>query len=98
MRQATAWRRMTSAHSPISARSPTPTRTSRRAPRIVANAFMALGHYYLKGIPNTAIVPDASRAREMFSYAASYFGDADAQYQLGRLYALGRDCAGTEDA
>jgi TPR repeat protein len=54
--------------------------------RIVANAFVALGHYYLKGIPNTAIVPDAGRAREMFSYAASYFGDADAQYELGRLY------------
>jgi len=54
--------------------------------RFVANAFVALGHYYLKGIPNTAIVPDAGRAREMFSYAASYFGDADAQYQLGRLY------------
>jgi TPR repeat protein len=54
--------------------------------RIVANAFVALGHYYLKGIPNSAITPDAGRAREMFSYAASYFGDADAQYQLGRLY------------
>jgi TPR repeat protein len=54
--------------------------------RIVASAFVALGHYYLKGIPNTEIVPDAGRAREMFSYAASYFGDADAQYQLGRLY------------
>jgi TPR repeat protein len=54
--------------------------------RMVANAFVALGHYYLKGIPNTAIVPDATRAREMFSYAASYFGDADAQYELGRLY------------
>jgi uncharacterized protein len=52
--------------------------------RIVANAFVALGHYYLKGIPNTAIVADAGRAREMFAYAASYFGDADAQYQLGR--------------
>jgi hypothetical protein len=34
----------------------------------------------LKGIPNTTILPDASRAREMFSYAASYSGDADAQY------------------
>ena len=54
--------------------------------RIVANAFVALGHYYLKGIPNSAIAADASRAREMFAYAASYFGDADAQYQLGRLY------------
>ena len=54
--------------------------------RIVANAFVALGHYYLKGIPNTTVAPDAVRARDMFAYAASYFGDADAQYQLGRLY------------
>jgi uncharacterized protein len=54
--------------------------------RMVANAFVALGHYYLKGIPNSAITPDAGRARELFFYAASYFGDADAQYQLGRLY------------
>ena len=54
--------------------------------RIVANAFVALGHYYLKGIPNTTVAPDAVRARDMFAYAASYFGDAAAQYQLGRLY------------
>jgi TPR repeat protein len=54
--------------------------------RIVANAFVALGHYYLKGIPDSTVVPDAARAREMFAYAASFFGDADAQYQLGRLY------------
>jgi TPR repeat protein len=53
---------------------------------IVANAFVALGRYYLSGIPNSAIVQDTTRAREMFAYAASYFGDADAQYQLGRLY------------
>jgi uncharacterized protein len=54
--------------------------------RLVANAFVALGHYYLNGIPNSTVAPDATRAREMFAYAASYFGDADAQYQLGRLY------------
>jgi TPR repeat protein len=54
--------------------------------RMVANAFVALGHYYLKGIPNTAIAADPGRAREMFAYAASYLDDADAQYQLGRLY------------
>ncbi len=54
--------------------------------RIVANAFVALGHYYLTGIPNSTVVQDAARARELFAYAASYFGDADAQYQLGRLY------------
>ncbi len=53
---------------------------------IVANAFVALGHYYLTGIPNSAVAQDTTRAREMFAYAASYFGDADAQYQLGRLY------------
>jgi hypothetical protein len=53
---------------------------------IVANAFVALGRYYLNGIPNSKIKVDRERAREMFSYAASYFGNADAQYDLGRLY------------
>jgi TPR repeat protein len=56
---------------------------------IVANAFVALGRYYLSGIPNTKIKVDADRAREMFSYAASYFGNADAQYDLARLYLSG---------
>ncbi len=58
--------------------------------RIVANAFVALGRYYLKGIPNSAIMPDQGRAHRLFGYAASYFGDADAQYQLGRLYLDGK--------
>ena len=53
---------------------------------IVANAFVALGRYYLNGIPNSKIKADSDRAREMFSYAASYFGNADAQYDLARLY------------
>src|SRR5437588_3309976 len=53
---------------------------------IVANAFVALGRYYLDGIPNSRIKPDPERAREMFTYAASYFGNADAQYNLARLY------------
>jgi uncharacterized protein len=53
---------------------------------IVANAFVALGRYYLNGIPNSTIKADPERAREMFSYAASYFGNADAQYDLARLY------------
>jgi TPR repeat protein len=56
---------------------------------IVANAFVALGRYYLNGIPNSKINPDSERAREMFSYAASYFGNADAQYDLARLYLKG---------
>lgn len=54
--------------------------------RFVANAFVALGHYYLDGIPKTAVKADPDRAREMFNYAASYFRDPDAQYYLARLY------------
>jgi uncharacterized protein len=54
--------------------------------QIVANAFVALGRYYLSGIPNSKVKPDPDRAREMFSYAASYFGNADAQYDLARIY------------
>jgi uncharacterized protein len=54
--------------------------------QIVANAFVALGRYYLNGIPNSKVTPDPDRAREMFSYAASYFGNADAQYDLARMY------------
>ena len=56
---------------------------------VVANAFVALGRYYLNGIPNSKIKSDPDRAREMFSYAASYFGNADAQYDLARLYLKG---------
>jgi TPR repeat protein len=54
--------------------------------RFVANAFVQLGHYYLDGIPDTQVKADPDRAREMYAYAASYFGDADAQYSLAKLY------------
>jgi exopolysaccharide production negative regulator len=58
--------------------------------RFVANAFVALGHYYLEGIPDSPVKADAVRAHEMFSYAASYFRDPDAQYYLARLYLDGK--------
>ena len=54
--------------------------------RLVANAFVALGSYYLEGIAQSPVKPDARRARDIFAYAASYFGDPDAQYHLGRMY------------
>jgi len=57
--------------------------------RFVANAFVQLGHYYLEGIAESEIRPDPARAREMYAYAASYFRDADAQYNLARLYLSG---------
>jgi hypothetical protein len=58
---------------------------SAQAP-FVASAFVQLGNYYLNGIQDSAIEPNVARARELFTYAASYFGDADAQFQLARLY------------
>jgi TPR repeat protein len=58
--------------------------------RFVANAFVRLASYYLTGIPSSNIKPDAVRARDMFNYAASYFGDRDAQYRLGRMYLDGQ--------
>jgi hypothetical protein len=53
--------------------------------RYVANAFVSLGHYYRDGIENSEVRADIGRARRMYGYAASYFGDADAQYHLARL-------------
>ena len=58
--------------------------------RFVASAFVALGHFYLEGIPDTEVAASPMMAHEMFRYAASYFGDSEAQYQLGRLYQLGQ--------
>jgi len=60
--------------------------------RFVANAFVTLGHFYLKGIPDADVRPDPVVAHGMFRHAASYFGDPEAQYQVGRMYL---DGAGT---
>lgn len=59
--------------------------------RFVSNAFVAVGAYYQTGIPNTPVKADTERARQMYTYAASYFGDADAQYYLARLYLTEKD-------
>ena len=60
---------------------------------LVANAFTSLGIYYLDGIKGTSIKPNPPRAVEMFSYAASYFGDPSAQFNLARLYLDGHGLA-----
>jgi len=62
----------------------------------VSSAFVALGSYYLNGIPNSAVKPNPARAREMFAYSASYFGDPSAQFVLARLYLDG--IGGPKDA
>lgn len=53
---------------------------------VASAAFVALGRYFLAGIPDTYVRADKGRAYEMFHYAASYFGDPDAQYAIARLY------------
>jgi TPR repeat protein len=54
--------------------------------RFVSDAFVALGGYYRNGIPNTDVKPDPGRARQIYSHAASVFGDPEAQYNLARMY------------
>ncbi len=56
----------------------------------VSNAFVTLGGYFMDGIPGTYVKQDVGRAVELFNYAASYFGDAGAQYSLGRLMLDGK--------
>lgn len=61
--------------------------------RLVSNAFVSLGQYYLEGIPNSSVTPSPELARRMFGHAASYFGDPEAQYQLATLYLNGNGVA-----
>ena len=88
-RLATAFRRTTNALSTISARSPM---------RILMNclAHRRRGWWPMRSLRSATTTSRAFLIHrwcpirrvhaEMFAYAASYLGDADAQYQLGRLY------------
>jgi uncharacterized protein len=53
--------------------------------RYVADAFVSLGHYYLSGIHGSSVTANPELAERMFTHAASYFGDPEAQFQLARL-------------
>ena len=66
---------------------------NRREVAVVSAAFVAVGVYSLNGITNTKVQPDPERAMEMFQYAATNFGDANAQYNLGRMYLDGNAVA-----
>ena len=56
---------------------------------VVADAFVSLGNYYLTGISGSPIKADPRQALNIFTHAASYFGSAEAQYQLARMYING---------
>jgi len=53
---------------------------------IVARSFVKVGDYYKQGLPDAGIPADANRSHALLLHAASYFGDADAQYRVGLLY------------
>ncbi|MDB5543461.1 MAG: sel1 repeat family protein [Hyphomicrobiales bacterium] len=59
---------------------------SRREIGIVASAYVAVGVYSLNGLPQIQLKPDVQRAQELFHFAASTFGDPNAQYNLARIY------------
>jgi len=58
---------------------------NRRDISAISNAFVAVGVYCLAGIANSELKPDAARALAMFQYAATNFGDPDAQYRLALM-------------
>ena len=53
-----------------------------------ADALVALGNYYRKGIPNTFVRPDSSKAQVMYTTAAMIFRHPGAQFELGRMQIL----------
>jgi TPR repeat protein len=53
---------------------------------IVAQSFVKVGDYYRDGLPDAGIIADADRSHALLMHAATYFGDADAQYRVGLLY------------
>ena len=53
---------------------------------IVAHSFVKMGEYYKDGVPEAGIPQDDDYATKLILHAASYFGDADAQYKVGELY------------
>ena len=45
-----------------------------------------MGEYYQDGLPEAGIPQDDDYATKLILHAATYFGDADAQYKVGELY------------
>ena len=55
----------------------------------ISDAFVAVGVYCLKGVPNSEVHADPRRAHELFQYAATTFSDPNAQYNLAHMYVIG---------
>jgi exopolysaccharide production negative regulator len=57
--------------------------------KYVGEAFVALGKYYVDGVPGMSLAPAPAYAAKLFRHSASYFGNAEAQYRLAHLYLAG---------
>ena len=53
---------------------------------IVAQSLLKIGEYYRTGLPEAGIPKNEDYSNKLIMHAASYFGDADAQYKVGELY------------
>jgi uncharacterized protein len=56
---------------------------------IVAQSFVKVGEYYRAGLPDAGIAKDSQRSVALLMHAATYFADAQAQYEIGQLYLNG---------
>lgn len=59
-----------------------------RDARYAADALVELGRYYEHGITGK-IDADPAVARQIYTHAASYFGNAEAQYEIARMHHRG---------
>lgn len=53
---------------------------------IVAQSFVKVGEYYRDGLPEAGVQPNPVEYERRVQHAATYFGNADAQYLLGEMY------------
>jgi len=53
---------------------------------IVAQSFLKVGEYYRSGLPEAGIPKNEAYSNKLILHAASYFGDADAQFKVGEMY------------
>ena len=55
----------------------------------VGKSLTAVARYTLRGLPEIGLVPNIERAAKFLRDAATFFGDADAQFELARMYLKG---------
>ena len=56
----------------------------------IGQSLASLGIYYLNGVEEMGLKPDAKRAATYFTHASQFFGNPTAQYQLAKLYLSGQ--------